>query len=109
MPDAEAAVEREQNADEQAEAVPAHRTDVVAKLIADDRKIAERRVDDATLEIGIAVQHISEHGHQHEEHREQTEEGVEGDPSRQRTALVVAELLEHTHHEARRPVFALIS
>ena len=110
MPDAESAVERAQDADEEAEAVAVHRTDVVAG--ADRRSPGSRRVPSRRCAVGdpglpcstypSTVTNTSSSGNK-------LKKRVERDAGRKRTALVVTELLHHSDREAGAAMFSLIS
>ena len=76
---------------------------------ADDRKLAERAVEDALLLLGITLQHVAEHGHEHQQQREQRHEAVVGDQRRELAGLVVAELLDHRGDEAQAPAALLVA
>ncbi len=83
---------------------------VQLELIADDRKLPERAVEDPLLLAGVALQDEAEDRHEHEQQREQRDEAVVGDQRGELSGLVVAELLDHGRDEAdpRAPLLAAV-
>ena len=55
----------------------------------------------------MALEHVAEHGHEHEQQREEREEGVVGDQRGQPAGLVVGELLQHRERN-REPAMPLL-
>ncbi len=84
----------------QRQAAAPQRVHVLLQLGADDRELAERRVQHALLRARVALQHEAEHRHEHQQQREQREEPVVRDQRPQLDALVVVELLQHRHENA---------
>ena len=68
------------------------------------RKLTEGGVDDPMLEAGSAVEHVAEHGHEHEQQREEREEPVVGDRCREVPGPVVAVLPLDRERERNRGV-----
>ena len=104
--DAERAVERDERADDQRDAA-ALQALRVAELVADDRELAQRRVEDPTLQIGIALQHEPENRRQQQQEREQRQEAVVRDQRGEVRALILGELVDDGDREARPPVASL--
>ena len=104
---AEAAEQQADDADRQRAGAAFQRMDVALQLVADDRELAERRVQDAGLVLRVAFEHEAEHGHEHEQQREQRDEAVVGDQRRELPGAVVAELLDHRGGKAQ-PRVALL-
>src|SRR5271166_5059241 len=77
------------------------------ELVTDDRKLPERSVEDRFALAGVVLQDVAEHGHEHEQQREQRHECVVGNQRAEFAGLVVAELLDHGRHEAH-PALALL-
>ncbi len=95
------------DADGQRAGAAFQRVDVALELIADDRELAERGVQDAGLGLGRTFEHEAQHRDEHEQQREQRDEPVVGDQRRELAGLVVAELLDHRRGEAE-PAVALL-
>ena len=70
------------------------------ELVADDRELAERAVEDLLAQFVVALQNESEDGDEHQQQREQRDEAVVGDQCGELPRLVFAELLYHRRHEA---------
>ena len=99
--DAEAAQQQADDADRQRAGAALQRVDVALQLIADDRELAERRVQDFGLVLRVAFEHEAEHGHEQQQQREQRGEAVVGDQRRELPGAVVAELLDHRRGKAQ--------
>ena len=59
------------------------------ELVAQDRELSERAVEDFLLFVWIALEHEAEHGHEHEQQGENRDEGVVGDQRGELPPLVV--------------------
>ena len=103
--DREAGEQCPDDADRQREAAALERTGL--DLVADDRDLAERAVQDRVLRLGVALEHEAEHRHEHEQQREQREEAVVGDQGGEASALIVAELLDDRDRH-RQPAMAAL-
>ena len=99
--DAQAAEQQADDADRQRAGAAFQRVDVALQLIADDRELAERRVQDFGLVLRVAFEHEAEHGHEQQQQREQRGEAVVGDQRRELPGAVVAELLDHRRGKAQ--------
>src|SRR5206468_11771002 len=69
------------------------------ELIAEDRKLPERAVEDPLLLAWVSLQDEAEHRDEHEQQGEQRDEGPVGDERRELTGLVVDELLHDGRQE----------
>ena len=67
----------------------------------------ERRVDDALLGLGVRPQHDAGDRHEQQKEREHGEKSVEGDQGGQRSAAVVAVLLQDRDRNRRDRMAAL--
>jgi len=79
-------------------------TDGAADLVADDRELGHRRVDDPPAQVGVALEHEPEHGHGYQQQREQRQEPVIGEQRRPVAGLVLPVLLGHRHREGQPPL-----
>ncbi len=98
--DAHAGEQREHDADHERGGAAGER--VQFELVADDRNLPERAVEDLVLLAGVALQHEAEDRDEHEQQREQRDERVVGDQRGELAGLVVAELLDDRREEAER-------
>ncbi len=103
---AQRAVQRDEPADHEGDAA-ALQTLRIAELVADDGELAQRRVEDSALQIGIALEHESENRSQQQQEREQRQEPVVRDERGEVWALVLGELVDDGEREARPPVAPL--
>ena len=94
LSDTEGAVERDQATDNEGHAA-ALETLRIAQLVADDRELAQRRVEDPLLEVAVVLEQEPKHRRQQEEQREERQETVERDQRRQEGTLVFEELVDH--------------
>ena len=105
--DAEGAVQRDQAADDDGRAA-ALETLRVAQLVADDRELAQRRVEDPLLQVRVVLQHEAEHRRQQEQQREERQKAVERDQRGQVRTLVLEELVDHRNGEPGPTVSPLV-
>ena len=77
------------------------------QLIADDRKLAECRLQDLALQFGMTDEDDAQRGGQQQQQRKQRHEGVVGDQRSQIAALVINILVDHRNDEAHRAVSLL--
>src|SRR6201996_274184 len=95
-PVAEAREQRADDPDREGDAAPVQ--GAAAQLVADDRELGERRVDDFAAQFVVAGEDVAEDRGQQQQQREEREEGAVGDQRDHAAAFVVAELL----HDAER-------
>ena len=97
--DAQTRPERPSEPDHERSRAPGQRLDLVLELRTDDRDAGERRVQHVLLERRVVLENEAEYGHQHQQQREQREEGVVGDERREIGGAVVEELAHHRHRK----------
>jgi hypothetical protein len=91
--DTEGAVQRDQATDDHG-GIAALESLRVAQLVADDRELAQRRVEDPLLEVAVLFEHEAEYRRQQEEQRKERQETIKGDQRGQIRALVLEELVD---------------
>src|SRR5207253_10408057 len=91
-------------ADREAEPARAERLDVLRDLIADDREVRQRRVDESVLEIRVVLRDEPKDRHEQQEQREDGKEHVVRDDGGERASSVVAELLDDAERETGDPM-----
>ena len=98
LSDTEGAVQRDQATDDHGGAA-AMESLRVAQLVADDRELAQRRVEDPLLQVAVVLEQEPEQRRQQEQQREERQEAVERDQRRQIRTLVLEELVDHREGE----------
>ena len=77
------------------------------QLVADDRELGDRRVEDVLLEIGSVLEDVAQERHHDQQEREEAEKAPVGEVTDELATVIIAELLPHRDDEGHRRVAAL--
>src|SRR5205085_1662366 len=88
-----------ENADDEPDPAQSQGMDVLAYLVADDRKVAERGSENPSLQRRIASEREPEERDQQQQEREECKEAVVRQECREPTRAIVAELLHDRDRE----------